>query len=126
MLTPYPGVPRRKFLKVLGATTAATALVGCETDGVQRLIPYVVSPDNTVPGVSTYYTTTCRECAAACGILAETRDGRTIKLEGNVNHPMNKGALCARGQASLKFGVLKLNCEILEWSNTVFQVENDR
>ena len=96
------GVPRRKFLKVLGATTAATALVGCETDGVQRLIPYVVSPDNTVPGVSTYYTTTCRECAAACGILAETRDGRTIKLEGNVNHPMNKGALCARGQAALQ------------------------
>ena len=100
--TASAGVPRRKFLKVLGATTAATALVGCETDGVQRLIPYVVSPDNTVPGVSTYYTTTCRECAAACGILAETRDGRTIKLEGNVNHPMNKGALCARGQAALQ------------------------
>ncbi|HMI55506.1 MAG TPA: molybdopterin-dependent oxidoreductase, partial [Gemmatimonadaceae bacterium] len=32
----------------------------------------------------------------------ETRDGRTIKLEGNPGHPVNRGALCARGQAALQ------------------------
>src|ERR671923_151222 len=93
---------RREFLKILGATGAATAAIGCSSDRVERLIPYLVNPDQTVPGVSTYYATTCRECSAACGVVAETRDGRTIKLEGNPEHPLNRGALCARGQAALQ------------------------
>jgi molybdopterin-containing oxidoreductase family iron-sulfur binding subunit len=97
-----PGVRRREFLKVMGASTAAAAAVGCTSEKVGNLVPYLVSPDQTVPGVSTYYATTCRECAAACGIIAETRDGRVIKLEGNPAHPLNRGALCARGQASLQ------------------------
>ncbi|MBA3645008.1 MAG: 4Fe-4S dicluster domain-containing protein [Gemmatimonadaceae bacterium] len=96
------GVRRRDFLKVLGAGGAATAMLGCGQEKVEKLIPYLVSPDQTVPGVSTYYATTCRECATGCGIIAETRDGRTIKLEGNPDHPVNQGALCARGQASLQ------------------------
>ncbi len=94
------GVKRRDFLKILGAGTAVTASVGCSTKGVGHLIPYLVSPDETVPGVSTYYASTCRECAASCGILVETRDGRITKLEGNPAHPLNRGALCARGQAA--------------------------
>jgi ABC-type phosphate transport system ATPase subunit len=52
--------------------------------------------------VSTYYASTCRECAAACGIIAETREGRVTKLEGNPAHPLNRGALCARGQSALQ------------------------
>jgi Fe-S-cluster-containing dehydrogenase component len=96
------GVKRRDFLKVLGAGAAVTTMIGCGSEKVERLIPYLVSPDQTVPGVSTYYATTCRECAAACGVIAETRDGRTIKLEGNPDHPVNRGALCARGQSALQ------------------------
>jgi molybdopterin-containing oxidoreductase family iron-sulfur binding subunit len=100
---PASGVKRRDFLKVVGAGTAvASTMVGCTSEKVEKLIPYLVSPDETVPGVSTYYATTCRECSAACGIIAETRDGRAIKLEGNPSHPVNRGALCARGQASLQ------------------------
>ena len=96
------GVKRREFLKVLGVGTAATTMLGCASEKVEKLIPYLVSPDQTVPGVSTYYATTCRECSAACGVIGETRDGRTIKLEGNPDHPVNRGALCARGQAALQ------------------------
>jgi Fe-S-cluster-containing dehydrogenase component len=100
---PASGVKRRDFLKVVGAGTAiASTMVGCTSEKVEKLIPYLVSPDETVPGVSTYYASTCRECSAACGIIAETRDGRAIKLEGNPSHPVNRGALCARGQASLQ------------------------
>src|SRR4029078_5087067 len=96
------GVKRREFLKVLGATGAAATAVGCTSERVEKLIPYLVSPDETVPGVSNYYATTCRECATGCGVIAETRDGRTIKLEGNPDHPLSRGALCSRGQAALQ------------------------
>ena len=43
------GVKRRDFLKILGAGSAVTASVGCSTKGVGHLIPYLVSPDQTVP-----------------------------------------------------------------------------
>jgi molybdopterin-containing oxidoreductase family iron-sulfur binding subunit len=95
-------VKRREFLKVIGAGVAAGTATACGKDHYNYLIPYLNSPDETVPGVSTYYATTCRECAASCGVIAETRDGRALKLEGNPNHPLNRGALCARGQAALQ------------------------
>ncbi len=98
-----PGVKRRDFLKVVGVSGAAVAAAACyPNDKVEKLIPYVASPDNTVPGVSSYYATTCRECAAGCGVIVETRDGRAIKVEGNPDHPVNRGALCGRGQAALQ------------------------
>ncbi|MDQ2664414.1 MAG: 4Fe-4S dicluster domain-containing protein [Gemmatimonadota bacterium] len=100
--TESKGVKRRDFLKVLGAAGATVTTVGCSSDGVAKLIPYIAHPDLTVSGVSTFYASTCRECAAGCGIIAETRDGRTIKLEGNPEHPLNRGALCARGQSALQ------------------------
>ena len=100
--TTQQGVKRRDFLRVLGVTGAATTAVGCSTGDVEKLIPYLVSPDQTVPGVSNYYATTCRECAAGCGLIVEVRDGRAIKAEGNPDHPVNQGALCARGQSSLQ------------------------
>ena len=94
------GVKRRDFLKVLGATGAATSLVGCTSENVGRLIPYVVNPDNTVPQVSNYYATICREGLEPVGVLAEVRDGRVIKLEGNPQHPANRGALVSPHQLS--------------------------
>ncbi|MGQ0764702.1 MAG: 4Fe-4S dicluster domain-containing protein [Gemmatimonadota bacterium] len=96
------GVRRREFLKVLGTAGAAGAAIGCTNEQVEALIPYLASPDHTVPGVSTWYSSTCRECAASCGIIAEVRDGRAIKLEGNPEHPVNRGALCAKGQSALQ------------------------
>ncbi|MGH7655397.1 MAG: molybdopterin-dependent oxidoreductase, partial [Gemmatimonadaceae bacterium] len=96
-------VKRRDFLKVVGASGAVAAVTACyPNDKVEKLIPYVASPDNTVPGVSTYYASTCRECAAGCGVIIETRDGRAIKAEGNPDHPVNHGALCGRGQSALQ------------------------
>src|SRR3954468_1127830 len=96
------GVKRRDFLKVLGASGAAVATVGCTSEKVGNLVPYLVHPDETVAGVSTYYASTCRECAASCGLIVETRDGRIHKLEGNPEHPTNRGALCARGQSAVQ------------------------
>jgi anaerobic selenocysteine-containing dehydrogenase len=92
---------RRTLLKVLGLTAAGSALPGCERE-VHNLVPYLLPDDHIVPGVATWYATTCQECEAGCGILARVMEGRIKKLEGNPEHPINKGKLCAMGQAGLQ------------------------
>ena len=46
--------------------------------------------------------TTCGECDSGCGMMMTVRENRAQKAEGNPLHPINKGALCSRGQASLQ------------------------
>ncbi|MFL5540455.1 MAG: molybdopterin dinucleotide binding domain-containing protein [Longimicrobiaceae bacterium] len=96
------GMKRRDFLKVVGVSGAGVAAVGCSTQHVDKLIPYVVPPEDIVPGTATFYTSTCRECPAGCGILVETHEGRVTKVEGNPAHPVSHGRTCARGQASVQ------------------------
>jgi len=93
---------RRDFLKILGATTVATALPGCTQKQPKQLIPYVVPAEEIIPGRSVWYATVCRECPAGCGVSIRVREGRATKAEGNPFHPINKGSLCARGQAGLQ------------------------
>jgi len=95
------GIKRRDFLKVIGVSGAGAA-TACSTGEPEKLLPYVIPPEDIVPGVSTWYTTVCGECAAGCGVWARTREGRVVKLEGNRSHPISQGALCQRGQASLQ------------------------
>ena len=91
---------RRDFLRIAGLTGSA-ALAGC-SEPTRRLIPYVIPPEDIIPGEATWYATTCRECPAGCGMLAKNRDGHVIKVEGNPHHPVNQGRLCPRGQASVQ------------------------
>ncbi|WP_119462469.1 molybdopterin oxidoreductase family protein [Rhodospirillaceae bacterium SYSU D60014] len=44
---------------------------------------------------------TCYMCACRCGIKVHLKDGRIRYIEGNRNHPVNKGVLCAKGSAGL-------------------------
>ena len=97
-------IDRRDFLKLVGvgAGTAA-ASSGCYrySDLPEKLIPYVVQPEEITPGIAVDYASTCLECPSACGLHVRTRESRPVKLEGNPDHPINRGALCARGQASI-------------------------
>src|SRR5882757_5744485 len=94
-------VSRRSFLKLAATASAAAALPGCEP-AARKLIPYVVPDENVVPGVPSFFATTCSECPAGCGVVARIREGRVVKLEGNPADPIGQGALCARGQAALQ------------------------
>lgn len=96
------GMERRDFLKVLGTAGAGASLFGCSTSAPERLLPYVVPAEDVVPGLATWYRTTCRECPAGCGMEIRTREGRAVKAEGNALSPISHGSLCARGQASLQ------------------------
>jgi molybdopterin-containing oxidoreductase family iron-sulfur binding subunit len=93
---------RRDFLKIVGAATVATNLPGCTPKQPKSLLPYVIPEEEIIPGRSVWYASVCRECPAGCGVQMRVREGRATKAEGNALHPVNKGALCARGQASLQ------------------------
>jgi anaerobic selenocysteine-containing dehydrogenase/Fe-S-cluster-containing dehydrogenase component len=92
---------RRDFFKIVTTVGAAAATAGCQDAG-EKILPLVVPSDQLIPGVAAWFATVCRECPAGCGVLAKNRDGRVVKVEGNPDHPVNHGALCARGQASLQ------------------------
>ncbi len=97
-------ISRRDFLKLAGIGAATSAvLTGCGPAAkfVTRQ-PYFEMPEYTYNGESTYYATTCRECAAACGLVVRTMQGRAIKVEGNKANPVNLGKTCARGQTTLQ------------------------
>ncbi|NTU75765.1 MAG: twin-arginine translocation signal domain-containing protein, partial [Anaerolineaceae bacterium] len=101
---------RRDFLKITGTGAAAgMVLVGCgPTSRYVRRQPYAEMPEYQQVGKSTYYATSCRECAAGCGLIVRTFEGRAIKIEGNPNHPVNRGKICPRGLTAVQ-GVYNLD-----------------
>lgn len=90
---------RRDFLKYVGFTTAAASLAACEGP-VVKSIPYVVAPDEIVPGVANYYASTIADGFDFANILVKTREGRPIKIERN-DLSTNNGSVNARVQASV-------------------------
>ena len=73
---------RRDFLKYVGFSTAAATLAACEGP-VHKSIPYVVQPEQIIPGVADYYATTMFDGYDFANLLVKTREGRPIKIENN-------------------------------------------
>jgi len=46
-------------------------------------------------------TTTCYMCACRCGIRVHVREGKVRYIEGNPEHPLNKGVICAKGASGI-------------------------
>ncbi|HEX4960144.1 MAG TPA: Fe-S-cluster-containing hydrogenase [Thermoanaerobaculia bacterium] len=95
------GESRRDFLKLMGFSIGAAALAGCTRIPERQAVPLLAQPEGTLPGVESWYATTCGGCSAGCGLLVKTRDGRPIKVEGNPHSPLSGGATCATGQATV-------------------------
>jgi len=93
-------VSRRNFLKITAGAGAAVGL----GPAVRRVVlePFVRPPESELPGRATWFASTCRQCPAGCGIVVRVINGRPRKIEGNPTHPLNRGKLCARGQAGLQ------------------------
>ncbi|GEK46582.1 formate dehydrogenase [Bisbaumannia pacifica] len=94
------GISRRQFLKRSGATTgglAAAGLMGApmmrRVDAAERT-PYSDAPVET-------RRTICSHCSVGCGVYAEVQEGVWTGQEPAFDHPINRGAHCAKG-ASLR------------------------
>ena len=97
------GLSRRNLFKYMGAGGVATVAAACDQKP-EKLIPMLVPPTNFeyTPHTAYQYMSTCTECEAGCGMMVTVRENRAQKAEGNPLHPINQGALCARGQASMQ------------------------
>lgn len=111
---------RRDFLKYVGFTTAAASLAACEGP-VVKSIPYVVKPDDIIPGVADYYATTIADGFDFANILVKVREGRPIKIEPNKEA---NGTTNARIQASVlslydshRLKVPTFNGEEISWGD---------
>jgi Fe-S-cluster-containing dehydrogenase component/anaerobic selenocysteine-containing dehydrogenase len=102
-------IKRRDFLKAVGIGTTATA-AGCSTDPIswdplvpiEKAYPYIVQPEQIIPGTPSYFTTGCTQCATGCGLMAKVREGRVINIQGNTKHPTSNGKICIKGLAGLQ------------------------
>lgn len=118
------GISRRKFFALLSASAALTATACTNYRDKGEIIPYNKRPEEVLPGEANYYASTCTGCSLSCGILIKTREGRPIKVDGNPDHPVSKGKICAKGQASImdlynpeRLKAPKLNGSEINWKN---------
>ena len=93
---------RRKFMGILGASTALAGLSsGCIRKPVEHIFPYAKRPEDSLPGKALYYATSLQIGATVHGLLVETHEGRPTKVEGNPSHPANRGKTDAFAQATI-------------------------
>lgn len=85
-------ISRRDFFKVAGGAVACVA--AASTDDKAK----VDSPELRTDGAKTT-TTICTFCAVGCGMLVQVKDGKVINIEGDPDHPINRGTLCSKGDA---------------------------
>ena len=95
-------VERREFLMLMGASfgLAGLGLAGCR-EPRNHTLPYAKQPENTIPGVATYYASSFPGEYANQPILVETHQHRPTKIEGNPSHRANGGASSKFAQASV-------------------------
>ncbi len=106
---------RRTFLKA-GFTTAAIGTTG---------LPLVAGPAETQGW--TWERSVCRFCGTGCGIRVAAKDGRVVAVKGDIQNPVNKGLLCAKGYAcaQILYGQDRLTRPLLRKKNGAFDKQGD-
>ncbi len=94
-------LPRRDFVKLMGAALALAGLSGCAFQPQEKIVPFVKAPEESVAGIPLYYATAMPFMGYALGVLAEASEGRPTKIEGNPDHPVSRGKSDIWMQASV-------------------------
>ena len=93
---------RRTFLKVSGATAAGTVVGGLGFD----LSPIEAYAQELRIKGAKETTSICCYCSVGCGIIVYTDGkGKVIDAEGDPDHPISEGSLCAKGASSYQIAV---------------------
>ncbi|MEZ5360734.1 MAG: TAT-variant-translocated molybdopterin oxidoreductase [Candidatus Zixiibacteriota bacterium] len=81
---------RRKFLSIMGASLALAGLAGCRRP-VEKIVPYVVQPEEVIPGIAEHFATSMPWGLSSHGLVVESHEGRPTKIEGNKLHSSSLG-----------------------------------
>ncbi len=104
-------VTRREFLVISGAVGAGLTLSSLGIDmGPANAYAADLDKVNKVKSAK-QSTTICPYCAVGCGLLCSTdaKSGKIINIEGDSDHPINEGALCAKGAGLFQTTANNLN-----------------
>jgi MoCo/4Fe-4S cofactor protein with predicted Tat translocation signal len=94
-------VNRREMLKLMAASLAVAGFSGCTKLPTEKIVPYVMPPEEIIPGRPLYYATSMSLAGVATGLLVESNMGRPTKIEGNPDHPGSLGGTDVFTQASV-------------------------
>lgn len=99
-------ISRRSFIKLTGASLAASTLDAVGFGFAGQALAALVRPFKLTAATETR--NTCTYCSVACGILiyslgdrAKNATSDIIHIEGDPDHPVNRGTLCPKGSALL-------------------------
>ncbi len=93
------GVDRRRFLQLMGASTALAGAQSCRWEKT-KLLPLAERPEGRVPGVSEHFASAFELDGVALPVLVTSYEGRPTKIEGNDLHPCSQGASTTFSQAA--------------------------
>ncbi len=94
-------VSRRGFLKLMAASLALAGMSACVKQPLEQIVPYVVQPEEIIPGRPMFYASAMTLGGYATPVLVESNMGRPTKIEGNPQHPAGLGGSDIFSQASL-------------------------
>jgi molybdopterin-containing oxidoreductase family iron-sulfur binding subunit len=96
------GVNRRQFMKVMAASfgLAGLGMAGCRRPE-QTILPYSKQPENMIPGVPVYFTSSQPGARDNVPVIVETHLGRPTKIEGNPSYHPYGGSTSVHTQASV-------------------------
>ncbi len=99
---------RRTFLKGAGVGVAGTALGALGFGGQEAAHAATVRPFRLIQTNETR--SSCPYCAVCCGMMVFSRESRTeagrmevVHIEGDSDHPVNRGTLCPKGAAAIDY-----------------------
>jgi Fe-S-cluster-containing dehydrogenase component/anaerobic selenocysteine-containing dehydrogenase len=98
---PLDEVSRRRFLQLAAASFAFAGITGCTRQPPEHILPYVIPPEDVIPGRPKFYATAIPTPDGAQGVIVESHLGRPTKIEGNPDHPASLGASSVHSQASV-------------------------
>ncbi|MBI9072848.1 MAG: TAT-variant-translocated molybdopterin oxidoreductase [Melioribacteraceae bacterium] len=124
-------ISRRKFLTLMAASAAFSATACTDYRDKGEIVPYTRRPEDLVPGIANYYATSL-DGYTGNGVLVKTREGRPIKIDGNPEHPINKGKIDAAQQASIlnlydpdRLGEPQQNKKQISWNKAINSISGE-
>ena len=94
------GMSRRGFFKLTGAALMTSVIYEFSAQSPAMAL----GPVQGWKLVDVKETSTiCCYCAGGCGTIVSVRDGKLINIDGDPDHPINRGGMCSKG--SSQFGV---------------------